>query len=57
VRQVSYALFRLTEPVLAPIRRFLPERRIDIAPIIAIIALQLSASRVFTVCNCFDLQA
>jgi YggT family protein len=41
VRQVSYALYRLTEPVLAPIRRFLPDLGgIDISPIIAIIALQ-----------------
>jgi YggT family protein len=41
VRQVNYALFRLTEPVLAPIRRFLPDLGgLDISPIIAIIALQ-----------------
>ena len=41
VRQVSYALFRLTEPVLAPIRRFLPDLGgIDISPVIALIALQ-----------------
>jgi YggT family protein len=41
VRQVSYALYRLTEPVLGPIRRFLPDLGgIDISPIIAIIALQ-----------------
>jgi YggT family protein len=41
VRQVSYALFRLTEPVLGPIRRFLPDLGgIDISPIVAIIALQ-----------------
>jgi YggT family protein len=41
VRQVSYALYRLTEPVLAPIRRFLPDLGgLDISPIIAIIALQ-----------------
>ncbi len=41
VRQVSYALYRLTEPVLGPIRRFLPDLGgLDISPIIAIIALQ-----------------
>lgn len=41
VRQISYALFRLTEPVLAPIRRFLPDLGgLDISPVIAIIALQ-----------------
>ena len=41
VRQISYALYRLTEPVLAPIRRFLPDLGgLDISPIIVIIALQ-----------------
>lgn len=41
VRQISYALYRLTEPVLAPIRRFLPDLGgLDISPVIAIIALQ-----------------
>lgn len=41
VRQVSYALRRLTEPLLAPIRRFLPELGgIDISPIVLLILLQ-----------------
>ena len=41
VRQVNYALYRLTEPVLGPIRRFLPDLGgLDISPVIAIIALQ-----------------
>jgi YggT family protein len=41
VRQVNYALYRLTEPVLAPIRRFMPDLGgLDISPVIAIIALQ-----------------
>ncbi|HUR43027.1 MAG TPA: YggT family protein [Aestuariivirga sp.] len=41
VRQVSYALRRLTEPLLAPIRRFLPDLGgIDISPIVLLIALQ-----------------
>jgi YggT family protein len=40
VRQISYALHRLTEPLLGPIRRFLPDLGgIDISPIILIIAL------------------
>jgi YggT family protein len=40
VRQVSYALHRLTEPLLGPIRRFLPDLGgIDISPIILIFAL------------------
>jgi len=41
VRQAVYALRRLTEPLLAPIRRFLPDLGgIDISPIILLIALQ-----------------
>ncbi len=41
VRQVIYALRRLTEPLLAPIRRFLPDLGgIDISPIVLLIALQ-----------------
>jgi YggT family protein len=41
VRQFSYFLRRLTEPVLAPIRRILPDLGgIDISPIILLIALE-----------------
>jgi YggT family protein len=41
VRQVRYALMRLTEPVLGPIRRVLPDLGgLDISPIIAILGLQ-----------------
>ena len=41
VRQISYALYRLTEPVLGPIRRFLPDLGgIDLSPLVALIALQ-----------------
>ncbi|MFO1132049.1 MAG: YggT family protein [Hyphomicrobiales bacterium] len=41
VRQVGYALERLTEPLLRPIRRFLPDLGgIDISPIILLIGLQ-----------------
>jgi YggT family protein len=41
VRQISYALYRLTEPVLGPIRRFTPDLGgLDISPIIAILILQ-----------------
>ena len=40
VRQINYALYRLTEPVLGPIRRLLPDLGgLDISPIIAIIIL------------------
>lgn len=40
VRQIGYALHRLTEPLLGPIRRFLPDLGgIDISPIILIFAL------------------
>jgi len=41
VRQFAYALRRLTEPLLGPIRRFLPDLGgIDISPIVLLIALQ-----------------
>ena len=40
VRQINYALYRLTEPVLGPIRRLLPDLGgLDISPIIVIIIL------------------
>lgn len=40
VNQIGTVLFRLTEPVLGPIRRLLPNfGGIDFSPIIAIIAL------------------
>lgn len=41
VRQISYALHRVTEPLLGPIRRMLPDLGgIDISPIILLLALQ-----------------
>jgi len=41
VRQVAYALRRLTEPLLAPIRSILPDLGgIDVSPIILLIGLQ-----------------
>ena len=41
VRQIAYALKRLTEPLLGPIRRMLPNLgAVDISPIILLIALQ-----------------
>ncbi|HUQ36741.1 MAG TPA: YggT family protein [Aestuariivirga sp.] len=41
VRQISYALHRLTEPFLGPIRRVLPDLGgIDISPIVLLLALQ-----------------
>ena len=41
VRQVLYALRRLTEPLLAPIRNMLPNLgAIDISPIVLLIVLQ-----------------
>ena len=40
VRQVGYALRRLTEPLLGPIRRFLPDLGgIDISPVVLLIVL------------------
>jgi YggT family protein len=41
VRQIGQALRRLTEPLLGPIRRFLPDLGgIDISPIVLLIGLQ-----------------
>ncbi len=41
VRQISYALQRLTEPVLGPIRRILPDLGgLDVSPIVLIFGLQ-----------------
>ena len=40
VRQVNYALFRLTEPLLAPIRRILPDLGgLDLSPMILLLGL------------------
>lgn len=48
VRQVGYALRRLTEPLLGPIRRFLPDLGgIDISPIILLIGLQFVKQIIF----------
>lgn len=41
VRQIGQALQRLTEPLLKPIRRFLPDLGgIDLSPIVLLIGLQ-----------------
>jgi YggT family protein len=41
VRQVHYALRRLTDPVLNPIRRMLPDLGgLDISPIVLLLGLQ-----------------
>jgi YggT family protein len=41
VRQVHYALRRLTDPLLSPIRRLLPDLGgLDISPIVLLLALQ-----------------
>lgn len=40
VRQIGYALERLTEPLLRPIRRFLPDLGgIDLTPIVLLLGL------------------
>lgn len=41
VRQVRYALYRLTEPLLGPIRRFMPDLGgLDISPVVLLIGLE-----------------
>jgi YggT family protein len=49
VRQIRYALFRLTEPLLGPIRRVLPDLGgIDISPVILLIGLWFVQNLVIT---------
>ncbi len=49
VRQVSYALRRMTEPVLAPIRRILPDLGgMDFSPVIALLGLEFIRQMVLT---------
>ena len=48
VRQFSYALHRLTEPVMGPVRKFLPDLGgLDISPIVVLIAIQFLQYCVF----------
>jgi len=46
-------LYRMTEPILQPIRRFLPPMAIDISPIIAFVAIVFFKS--FLVATLYDL--
>jgi len=46
-------LYRMTEPILQPIRRFLPMMAIDFSPIIAFLAIIFLKS--FLVATLFDL--
>jgi YggT family protein len=49
VRQIRYALYRLTEPLLGPIRRVMPDLGgIDISPVILLIALWFVQNLVIT---------
>jgi YggT family protein len=49
VRQIRYALFRLTEPLLGPIRRVLPDLGgIDLSPVVLLIALWFVQNLVIT---------
>ena len=41
---VSAFLVQVTEPILAPIRQFLPQSSLDFSPLIAIVALQIIAA-------------
>jgi YggT family protein len=41
VKQINYALRQLTEPLLAPIRRFMPDLGgLDISPIVLLLGMQ-----------------
>lgn len=46
---VSAVLIQITEPILAPIRQFLPQGPLDFSPIIAIIVLQLIGTVILNV--------
>jgi YggT family protein len=46
-------VYQLTEPLLAPIRRVLPDMPIDLSPMFAILAVQLA--RILVVAPLFDL--
>ncbi|NOY78610.1 MAG: YggT family protein [Calditrichaeota bacterium] len=46
-------LYNITEPVLAPIRRFLPAMGIDLSPLVALLALYFL--QIFLVRSLFDL--
>ncbi len=49
MRQIRYALFRLTEPLLGPIRRVMPDLGgIDISPVILLIGLWFVQNLVIT---------
>ena len=49
VRQIRYALHRLTEPLLGPIRRFLPDLGgIDLSPVVLLILLWFVQNLVIT---------
>ena len=47
--QISVLLIQVTEPILSPIRQFLPQSQIDFSPFIAIIILQILHSIVVRV--------
>jgi YggT family protein len=48
VRQIRHALHRLTEPLLGPIRRILPDLGgIDISPIILLLGLEFLRQIIF----------
>jgi YggT family protein len=50
VSQIGSFLHRMTEPALAPIRRFLPDLGgIDISPIVLIFALVLLKDLIFSI--------
>ncbi|MDX1716070.1 MAG: YggT family protein [Anderseniella sp.] len=48
VRQINYALHRITEPLLGPIRRILPEMGgIDLSPLILFVGLQFLKQAIY----------
>lgn len=49
VQKLNYALDRLCEPVMKPVRKFLPDLGgIDIAPIVVLLLLNFARSALYT---------
>ncbi len=49
VKKVQYALYRLTEPLLAPIRKYIPHLGgIDLSPIILFLLLRFTTGVLYT---------
>jgi YggT family protein len=46
VQKINYALTRLTEPLLRPIRKYMPDLGIDLSPVVLLLAIYFIESAV-----------